>query len=295
MESIIIHGGAWNMPEKLDKPHLKGVEAACKVARDALLDGRGSLEAVTDALVLMEEDTTFDAGIGSFLNAAGDVELDAGIMDGTSGDYACCGAVSKLRNPILACKRLLEVSPNKLLVCGGMHAFAKEQGFTLIDNDELKIPREIERYEGKTLPVASYFSPSDTVGAVALDDGGHIVAANTTGGTPGKPPGRLGDSPLVGCGIYAGPYAGAAATGLGESIIKSVLTKRVYDYYCDHNDISLATSAGIRDLAHHGWGGVIALDKHGTPSACHNTTKMPYATWDEKSDKIEKKIGNPRC
>jgi len=281
------------MPKKLEAMHLKGVCEACKAGRDALLDGNGSVDAIADALVILEDDETFDAGVGSFLNSAGDVELDAGIMLGDSGDFACCGAVSRLRNPILACKKLLEIAPNRLLVCEGMHNFAEENGFELIDNDELKVSREIERYKNRSTPVEKYFSPSDTVGAVALDKYGQIAAANTTGGTPGKLPGRVGDSPIVGCGIYAGPKAGIAATGYGEPIIKTVLCKCVYDEYSKCKDIDLATNHGIATLSLYGWGGVIALDKEGNSAARHNTTKMPFATWDEKSNKIEKKISNP--
>lgn len=293
MLSIIIHGGAWNMPESLEAAHMRGVREACKAGRDALIDGNGSSNAVAEALVIMEEDETFDAGRGSFLNSAGMVELDAGMMVSCTSDFASLGAVSKIRNPILLCRDMLATSPNKFLVGEGAHQFAEENGITLIDNSELCTPRERERYEKKFGSVESYFSPSDTVGAVACDGAGCLTAGNTTGGTPGKPPGRVGDSPIVGCGIYAGVHGGIAATGHGEPIIKSVLAKRIYDFHVAYRDIDRAAIRGIQDLGTFGWGGIIAMDCNGNTAARHNTTKMPYATWNEKEDSIKSAIANP--
>jgi len=290
MKSIIIHGGAWNMPKNLEEPHLKGVREACKAGRDLLLDGKKSADAVTDALTVLEDDETFDAGVGSFLSSAGSVELDAGMMTGENQDFASCGSVTRIKNPIRLCRKMLDVSPNKLLVCEGAHQFAQKNGIVLIDNLELVTKRELDRYNKYFSAVETYFQPSDTVGAVALDGNGNITAANTTGGTPGKPPGRVGDSPIVGCGIYAGKLAGMAATGLGEPIIKTVLTKAVYDKYKETKDIWKSSEHGIKALSEYGWGGVIALDRYGNHAAVHNTTKMPYAFWNEISDKIEVKI-----
>lgn len=293
MLSIIIHGGAWNMPASLEAAHLAGVKEACAVGRDALLDGKGSATAVTEALVVLEDDETFDAGVGSFLNSAGRVELDAGMMSGCTSDFASIGAVSRLKNPILVCRDMLVHLPNTFLMCEGAHRYAAERGFPLVDNEVLRIPREIERHERKTNAVESYFSPSDTVGAVACDGTRCLTAGNTTGGTPGKPPGRVGDSPIVGCGIFAGADAGIAATGHGEPIIKTVLSKRIYDLYLAYRDIDLAAVHGIRDLGAYGWGGVIALDSEGNAAARHNTTKMPYAVWNERDDTIRAYISNP--
>ncbi len=293
MLSIIIHGGAWNMPASLEAAHLTGVREACKAGRDALLDGTGSIDAVAEALVIMEEDETFDAGKGSFLNSAGTVELDAGMMCSCTSDFASIGAVSQIRNPILVCRDLLASSPNKFLVGDGAHQYAAKRGFELIDNSELCTPREIKRYERQSGAVESYFSPSDTVGAVACDGTGCLTVGNTTGGTPGKPPGRVGDSPIVGCGIYASKGCGIAATGHGEPIIKSVLAKRIYDLYEAYRDIDRAAIHGIRDLGTFGWGGIIAMDCQGAAAARHNTSKMPYATWNERDGSIVSAIGNP--
>jgi len=288
--SIIIHGGAWNIPKKLERPHLYGVKEACKVGRDALLDEKGGIEAVASSLTLLEEDETFDAGKGSFLNSMGRVELDAGLMEGRNQDFASVGSVSRIRNPILLCKSMLANSSNKLLVCEGAHQYAKSLGIDLIDNEELIIERELKRFQDKSEKVENYFNPSDTVGAVALDLNERICVGNTTGGTPGKPPGRIGDSPLVGCGIYAGKLAGIAATGLGEPIIKTALTKKIYEYNRLKRDIVASCSYGIKELAKYGWGGVIALDNKGNMAAEHNTEKMPFAYWNERDDKIIVKI-----
>jgi len=290
MRSMIIHGGAWNIPKNLETPHLNGVREACKIGRDALLDGKRSTDAITESLVLLEEDDTFDAGRGSFLNSVGMVELDAGMMEGSEQNFASVGSVSKIRNPIILCKMMLERSPNKLLVCEGAHRYAESVGMLLIDNTDLVIERERRRYEKAAGNVESYFSPSDTVGAVALDGEGTIATGNTTGGTPGKLPGRIGDSPLVGCGIYAGRTAGIATTGLGEPIIKTALAKTIYEHHSRNADIGEAARYGIEKLSRYGWGGVIALDKDGNHAAEHNTEKMPFAYWNEEDDKIIVKI-----
>ena len=294
MKAIIIHGGAWNMPDSLDSAHLKGVQKACEAGRDALEDGRSSLDAVCDSLVVMEEDTTFDAGRGAFLNSAGKVELDAGIMVGKTRDFACCGALSSVRNPIMLCKKMLDVRPNTFLVGRGADEFAHDCGIPKIDNSEFYTERELSRYRKKTDVVESYFSPSDTVGAVALDDSGSIVCANTTGGTPGKPPGRVGDSPIVGCGIYATRHVGIAATGHGEPIIKTVLTKRISDVYNDTGNLEKAACQGIVELTAYGWGGIISLSSQGVAVAKHNTTKMPFAVWNEKTGAVQTSIRSKR-
>ena len=172
----------------------------------------------------MEDDETFDAGRGSFLNRDGKVQLDAFIMEGSTLRGGGVGGVERIRNPIRAARKILSESPHVYFVAEGAERFAAEHGITLCDNQELVIPREIERLRAFQAQAATQapdlFAPAishDTVGAVALDRDGNIAAATSTGGTLNKAPGRLGDSSLIGCGCYADNESAAASlTGWGS-------------------------------------------------------------------------------
>ena len=185
----------------------------------------------------MEEDETFDAGRGSFLNMDGRVQLDALIMDGATLRAGGVGCVEHIRNPIRAAKKILTESPHVYFVGTGAERFAQEHGIDLCANEELVIEREVERLrEAKKqgyLKMPDEFGPMrshDTVGAVALDAEGNIAAATSTGGTLNKAPGRVGDSSLIGCGCYADNRSAAVSTtGWGEPMMKLVLAKWTAD------------------------------------------------------------------
>src|ERR1700752_4628073 len=204
--------------------HLNGVRNAVAAGWRALTRGGSALDAVEEAVVSLEDDETFDAGRGSFLNRDGKVQLDAFIMEGSTLRGGGVGCVERLRNPVRAARKILSESPHVYFVGPGAEQFAAEHGIPLCDNKDLIIPREIERlreYQAK-IPTSGaksasemghptgseLFGPSaddvtishDTVGAVALDRNGNIAAATSTGGTLNKAPGRLGDSSLIGCG-----------------------------------------------------------------------------------------------
>ena len=198
-------------------------------------------------MVVMEDDETFDAGRGSFLNRDGKVQLDAFIMDGATLRGGGVGCVERLRNPVRAARKILSDSPHVYFVAEGAERFAAEHGIALCRNEDLIIPREVERLREYQAQAATHgndlFAPAispdllsrdmlshDTVGAVALDRDGNIAAATSTGGTLNKAPGRLGDSSLIGCGCYADNLSAAASTtGWGEPIMKLVLAKWAAD------------------------------------------------------------------
>src|SRR5438046_3128320 len=217
--------------------HLNGVNNAVKAGWTALSKGGSALDAVEEAVVVMEDDETFDAGRGSFLNRDGKVQLDAFIMDGSTLRGGGVGCVERLRNPIRAARKILSESPHVYFVGEGAERFAAEHGVALCRNEDLIIPREVERLRAYQTQSSSggddLFAPAishDTVGAVALDRDGNIAAATSTGGTLNKAPGRLGDSSLIGCGCYGdNRTAAASTTGWGEPIMKLVLAKWAAD------------------------------------------------------------------
>src|ERR1700679_533429 len=201
---LIVHGGAWAMPDDMVDAHIRGVSNALAAGWRVLEHGGPALDAIEEAVVIMEDDETFDAGRGSFLNRDGKVQLDALIMDGSTLRAGGVGCVEHLRNPVRAARKILSESPHVYFVAEGAERFAAEHGIPLCKNEDLIIPREVERlreFQSRTSEenpdmFASTLS-HDTVGAVALDRNGDIAAATSTGRTLNKAPGRLGDSSLI--------------------------------------------------------------------------------------------------
>jgi beta-aspartyl-peptidase (threonine type) len=203
---MLVHGGAWAIPDSAVEAHLRGVRTAAEAGWKVLSAGGSSLEAVEAAVIVMEDDETFDAGRGSFLNMDGRVQLDACLMDGGTLRAGGVGCVEHIRNPIRAAKKILTESPHVYFVGNGAERFAQEHGIDLISNDELVIEREVQRLSAAKqqgyLKMPEEFGAAsqyhDTVGAVALDAKGNIAAGTSTGGTLNKAPGRVGDSSLIG-------------------------------------------------------------------------------------------------
>jgi len=282
--AIIVHGGAWEIPEELHEAHVAGCQRAAGEGWRALAAGGTALDAVEAAVVSMEDDPTFDAGRGSFLNAAGEVELDAGLMSGVDMCVGSVAAVQGVANPIRLARLVLERSQDVLLVGRGAQQFAQQMGMALVPPEALVIPRERQRWEELRSQTEfrsrDAFGPADTVGAVALDTEGHLAAGTSTGGTPFKRPGRVGDVPQVGCGFYADDgIGGVSSTGWGESIVKVVLAKMALDLLGQTADPHLAARLAIEVLGTKvgGLGGLILLDARGRPGWAHNTPQMAMA------------------
>jgi beta-aspartyl-peptidase (threonine type) len=242
---------------------------------------------VEESVVVMEDDETFDAGRGSFLNRDGKVQLDALIMDGATLRAGGVGCVERLRNPVRAARKILSDRPHVYFVAEGAERFAAEHGVPLCRNEDLIIPREIERLREFQARAAGakvdLFAPTishDTVGAVALDREGNIAAATSTGGTLDKAPGRLGDSSLIGCGCYAdNQTAAASTTGWGEPIMKLVLAKWAADRVATGSLPEWVAAEAINYLKDrvNGHGGMILLDARGRFGIAHNTPRMAWA------------------
>jgi beta-aspartyl-peptidase (threonine type) len=284
---LVIHGGAWAIPDDMVEAHLNGVRTAI-AAGWRVLDGGGSaLDAVEEAVVVMEDDDTFDAGRGSFLNRDGKVQLDALIMDGATLRAGGVGCVERIANPIRAARKILSDSPHVYFVAEGAERFAAEHGIELCKNEDLILPREIERLRefqsrsaGSENDIFSATISHDTVGAVALDQQGNIASATSTGGTLNKAPGRLGDSSLIGCGCYAdNKSAAASTTGWGEPIMKLVLAKWAADRVASGSLPEWIAAEAINYLESRlgGHGGMILLDADGNFGIAHNTPRMAWA------------------
>jgi len=284
---LVVHGGAWAIPDDMVEAHLNGVRNAMTAGWQVLQRGGSSLDAIEEAVVIMEDDETFDAGRGSFLNRDGKVQLDALIMDGATLRAGGVGCVERLLNPVRAARKILSESPHVYFVAEGAERFAAEHGIPLCRNEDLIIPREVERLrdyqahatEQKPDLFAATIS-HDTVGAVALDQGGNIAAATSTGGTLNKAPGRLGDSSLIGCGCYAdNGSAAASTTGWGEPIMKLVLAKWSADRVASGNAPEWVAKEAISQLEErvNGHGGIILLDAQGRFGISHNTPRMAWA------------------
>ena len=283
------------MPDDMVDAHLRGVNNALAAGWRVLERGGSSLDAVEEAVVIMEDDETFDAGRGSFLNREGRVQLDALIMDGGTLRVGGVGCVEHLRNPVRAARKILSESPHVYFVGEGAEKFAAEHSIPLCKNEDLIIPREVERLRSYQAAQAGskpdgndlFASESDdvtishdTVGAVALDRDGNIAAATSTGGTLNKAPGRLGDSSLIGCGCYADNQSAAASTtGWGEPIMKLVLAKWTADRVAAGNLPEWSAQEAMNYLKQrvNGHGGIIVLNPQGHIGIAHNTPRMAWA------------------
>ncbi len=203
---VLAHGGAGS-----DEAFRDGTETACKTALEALRGGEGSLEAVVRGVVVLENDGRFNAGVGSRTRADGTVQMDASVMD-SDGTFGAVAVIEGYRNPVLIARRLM-TSESNMRAGRGAGEYALEHDF--------------ETWTGRKGVTDASYEGSDTVGCVAFD-GTRFSAALSTGGTGGAPAGRVGDVPLIGCGLYAGPYGAVAATGKGEAIARNMTAFRAY-------------------------------------------------------------------
>ncbi len=284
---LVVHGGAWAIPDDMVEAHLNGTRQAVAAGWQVLAKGESALDAAEESVVVMEDDEAFDAGRGSFLNREGKVQLDALIMDGATLRAGGVGCVEHIANPVRAARKVLSESPHVYFVAEGAECFAQEHGISLCKNEDLIIPREVERLRAlqAIAPGAKQelFAPTishDTVGAVALDRLGDIASATSTGGTLNKAPGRLGDSSLIGCGCYADNLSAAVSTtGWGEPIMKLVLAKWAADRVASGSMPQWVAEEAMNYLKDrvNGHGGIILLDSQGRYGLAHNTPRMAWA------------------
>jgi L-asparaginase / beta-aspartyl-peptidase len=300
--SLIVHGGAWDIPDESVDACKAGCQRALAAGWSILSSGGSALDAIEAAIVVLEDDPVFDSGFGSHLTLDGHVECDAIVMDGATLRAGSVTTLRHIRNPIRLARQVLENCPHMMLAGEGAERFAVEQGLTLCAPEELIAEAERDAWlkcRGSKHAAAHHRGHEQgTVGAVALDSDGRLFAATSTGGTCCKLPGRVGDSPLIGCGCYADVEAGGVScTGYGEAIMKVVLAKTAADFLrrpvgSDPNpsprilpklsmpDVAaLAAREAMSILADrtHATGGLILLDRNGNPGFAFNTPRMAYA------------------
>lgn len=278
--SLIVHGGAWNIPDDAVAACRSGCQRALERGWAILSQGGRAIDAIEAAIMVLEDDPVFDAGTGAHLNRDGHIELDAIVMDGDTLRAGAVAAVHNIRNPIVLARRVLERSPHVMLVGPGAEQFAREEGMPFCDESELIVDREraVWRAYCETGRDPDFGSVAKgTVGAVARDTRGSLVAATSTGGTLGKHPGRVGDSPLIGCGCYADTTAGAVSTtGEGEAIMRIVMAKTAAEMMRAGMSPSATAEACLRVLRERvgGMGGLILLDPSGAPGFAFTTPRM---------------------
>lgn len=277
---VIVHGGAGAPARFADGP-----ETAARAGLEVLSSGGTALAAAIAAAVVMEDDPRFNAGTGSNLRLDGKtIEMDAAVMD-SAGLFGAVMALQRTRNPILVARKVAD-TPH-LMICGeGATLFARRVGFP--DHDPIT-PRALEKYarwkaEGHEIAefdLASVwnfpeeFRAHDTIGAVARDAGGNFAVANSTGGTTLMLHGRVGDSPIYGAGLYAGPDGAVAATGVGEEIVKRLLCLRVYERMGAGATAEEAGRAGLAGFPESVVVGLIAAGPSGAWGGSNR--EMPFA------------------
>ena len=228
--AIAIHGGAGSMtPDTFDAAtiaaHEAGLAAALAAGRAVLAAGGSALDAVTAAVVVLEDDPHFNAGRGAVFTYHGTNELDAAIMAGDGRGAGAVAGVTHTRNPVRLARAVMEAGPHVMLSGTGADEFARDHAIEQADPDWFATPerwRQLEELKAKKLGWFDSGMKYGTVGAVARDGAGHVAAATSTGGLTGKRWGRIGDSPLIGAGTYADDRAGAVScTGSGEQFIRT--------------------------------------------------------------------------
>ena len=306
--ALLVHGGAWAIPDAERPAHLDGLARAVAAGRDVLERGGPAVDAAVAAVAAMEAHGAFDAGRGGVLHRDGRPHLDAGLMDGATVRWAAVAHTTRLASPIAVARHLLDYDGQaRLLVGPGAEAFAETAGERLVDPDALVHPREVERhaallaaedfhtsraFSGDAGGSAPAPAPQGTVGCVALDGEGRLAAATSTGGTPLAPAGRVGDTPLPGCGFFASEHAAASATGWGEAIAASLLCGRAVDAVAGSSHPVEAARAGLTQMfdrvrnprGEGGAGGLIVLGADGSGGWASTTPRMARAGWRSGGD-----------
>ena len=299
---LAVHGGAGTIDRNrsaLDRApsYHEGLRRALAAGRDALAAGGSALDAVTRAVVVLEDDPLFNAGKGSVFTAAGTQEMDAAVMEGRDHRAGAVAGIFGPRNPVLAARAVMEHSHHVLLIGDGALAFCREQRVPFAApgyfSTEERL-RELRNALGKRQRDAA----EGTVGAVARDHDGNLAAATSTGGMTGKTPGRVGDSPIIGAGTYADNQTCAvSATGHGEFFMRYGTAFEIAARlrYAEQS-LNQAAEAVVETLAELGGrGGVVAVDRAGTLALPFNTSGM-YRGYVRGDGAIHTAIwGEPYC
>jgi len=300
--SLMVHGGAGALDNVKDKDnktalrYLEGMRRILEHGREVMVLGGSALQAVEACASLLEDDPVFNAGCGSVLNENGKVEMDAAIMDGRDLSAGAVAAVDNIANPVQLARLVLTESEHVMLISEGAMRFADHCGMERVPEDYFFTPERIEqlhqaRQQHKMMldhddsEEDSEYQKYGTIGAIARDPNGNLAATTSTGGIVNKRMGRVGDSPIIGAGVYAdNETCAVSGTGFGEDFMRSVISKTIADFiYMKGMDAGQATAAGIEYLTRkvRGRGGVIVIDQDGNCASGFTTKKMIHG-WIEK-------------
>ena len=294
--AIIVNGGAGDIAQERSEIAQAGCKEAALAGYAVLQAGGSALDAVEAAVRTLEDNPEYNAGTGACLDKNGNIELDAGMMDGRTLQVGALAGVERIKNPITLARKIL-ISEHVLLIGKGAEQFAWEQGIEQCASEELvterqyqlwqaardaEEPRHYRRQVGSTQGLARKKAGSEkhgTVGAVALDMSGALAAATSTGGIHDKYPGRVGDVPLVGCGFYADEEAAISCTGHGEDFVRLLIAKRAADFVAGGQSAREAAQSAIAVLGARatGTGGLIVVDRKGEVGFAWNSQYMSYA------------------
>jgi len=273
---IIVHGGATVFKTKFHPEILKAVERAAREGMRAFTNGGSSLDAVETAIYILEETELFTAGKGASKNQNGEIELDAIIMDGNRLESGAVMAVQDIIHPISLARYVLDRTSNYQVAGKGANKLYNRmiaEGYR----------NAIEPSRTSKPPIAE---GCDTVGAVAVDSEGRIASAASTSGWPGKLTGRIGDTPIVGAGVYANDVAAASCTGKGEQILRITMARMAVYHVEQGLDVSEAAEKVMSELRQKtsGEAGLILADRKGNVTVKFDTPHMPTAILSLGSD-----------
>ena len=282
--SLLVHGGAGDVPQAALPGKIAGCKAAAAAAASVLRDGGSALDAVQRAVEVLEDDARFNAATGGCLNIDGALELDAAIMEGRTLRAGAVAALPAFKNPIAIARAALEDARHVLYAGSGAARFAEEHGFRPVTDDTMVTDGARAAWARVRAEGGSGGWAGGTVGAVVRDARGLVAAATSTGGMVNKRAGRVGDSPILGAGTYADDDAGACSnTGNGEAVLRLCLAKTAIEWMRGGLAAEEAARGAVQLLGQrlHATGGLILVDRRGRLGLARNT---PTMTWAAASD-----------
>ncbi|XP_028417090.1 isoaspartyl peptidase/L-asparaginase-like [Dendronephthya gigantea] len=294
--AIILQCGAYYVVvfQEREEKLLHTLKNAAKTGYEKMISGGTAVDAVEEAVRILEDDQYFNAGRGSLVNVEGDVECDAMIMDGNTMNIGAVMAAKHFFNPVKICRKIMEESHHCAFIGEGALRFAQDKGFKDLICDPAEIIVNEIKEKMMTMDISGFASryfppgtsspeqslPFDTVSAVAMDSDGHFACATSTGGVLRKSKGRIGDAPLAGCGAYANEFGAAASSGNGESIMKMNLAREVVFNMEQGQNASLSAKNAVERMKNRlsSWCSMIAIDKDGNFGVETNAAGMLWAT-----------------